>query len=84
MGLLPRHIRQVFSGRRRSPDRYEHVARTLSWSVHEALIELGVAEDTVEASDEATNEATQRGLAVAICPPDAMRSSPENVVHVAS
>ena len=42
MGLRPRHIRQVFCGRRRSPDRYEHVARTLGWSLEDALLELDV------------------------------------------
>jgi hypothetical protein len=42
MGYTPRHIRQVFAGRWRSIGRYEHVARTLSWSVEDALPELGV------------------------------------------
>jgi plasmid maintenance system antidote protein VapI len=42
MGYTPRHIRQVFAGRWRSIGRYEHVARTLSWSVEGALPELDI------------------------------------------
>jgi transcriptional regulator with XRE-family HTH domain len=48
MGYRPRHVRQVFTGRWRSIGRYEHVARTLSWSVEDALPVLGVTPPRVK------------------------------------